>query len=104
MRRLLQVFPILMLLAACGRDPVALPDLPTLEAMRPALTRSLTPQEAERVFGPPDQIVGSGLLVYVYEIEQGFTVYLSFPGYAPIQNAKLRTPGSGVFHEIPLRD
>lgn len=104
MGRLLQMLPLFALLVACERHPVALPDLPTLEAMRPALSRSLTPQEAERTFGPPDQITGSGLLIYVYDIEQGFTVHLGFPGYAPITYAKLRTPGSGVFHDIPLND
>ena len=103
MRRLLSVLPLLALLAACSPDPVALPDLPTLEAMRPALTRGLTPQEAERTFGAPDRIEGSGLLIYVYDIEQGFTVHLGFPGYAPITYAKLQTPGTGMFHDIPLR-
>ena len=104
MRRLLSVLPLLALLTACNPDPVALPDLPTLEAMRPALTRSLTPQEAERTFGAPSRIEGSGLLIYVYEIEQGFTVHLAFPGYAPILNAQLRAPGTGAFYDIPLRD
>ena len=104
MRRLPSVLPLFALLLACSPDPVALPDLPTLEAMRPALARSLTPQDAERVFGAPDRIEGSGLLIYVYEIEQGFTVHLGFPGYAPITYAKLRAPGTGTFSDIPLRD
>ena len=103
MRRLLHMLPMFVLLVACSPGPVALPDLRTLEAIRPALARSLTPQEAERTFGAPDRIEGSGLLLNVYDIKQGYTVHLAFPGYAPILNAQLSAP-DGRFSEIPLRD
>ena len=83
MRGLLQMLPLFAILTACGPDPVAPPDLPTLEAMRPALTRSPTPGEADRAFGAPDRIEGSGLLIYAYDSEQGYTVHFAFPGYTP---------------------
>ena len=87
-------------LAACG-GPATEPDLPTLTAMERQLSRSLTPSLAEQRFGPPDQVTGSGLLVYVYPVEAGHSVYLGFPGHAPILYAKLRSP-DGLFRDLPL--
>ncbi|MBD0266946.1 MAG: hypothetical protein ICV77_01505 [Cyanobacteria bacterium Co-bin8] len=93
----------LVLLGASEPAPHLEPELLTVEAMLPELTRSLTPSGAEQVFGPPDEITGSGLLIYVYQVEYEHQLYLGFPGYAPITYAKLLKP-SGELVEIPLRD
>ncbi|MBD0334447.1 MAG: hypothetical protein ICV62_03065 [Cyanobacteria bacterium Co-bin13] len=103
MRRLILSLSALVLLTAGKPASTLEPELPALEAMLPELTRSLTPSAAEQAFGPPDQITGSGLIIYIYHVEQAHQVYLGFPGYAPITYAKLLTP-SGELIEMPLRD
>jgi hypothetical protein len=75
----------------------------TLAKMLPRLSRSLTPAIAEATFGKPDESVGSGLIIYVYHVEAGKSVWLSFPGFTQIINAKLRD-ASGVSQELPLVD
>jgi hypothetical protein len=99
-------FPLL--LAGCSRnstDPVAASGLVTgpltVASMLPRLSRSLTPARAEAVFGKPDQITGSGLLIFVYKVEMGKLVYLGFPGFAPITYARL-LDANGASQELPL--
>jgi hypothetical protein len=93
-------------LAACtnsSSDPVTTPESRTVASMVPKLTRSLTPAGAESAFGKPDEITGSGLLIYVYRAEAGKRVFLSFPGYRPIMSARA-VDASGASEELPLRD
>ena len=75
----------------------------TLAKMLPRLSRSLTPAIAEATFGKPDESVGSGLIIYVYHVEAGGSVWLSFPGFTRIMNARLHD-ASGVSQELPLVD
>lgn len=72
-----------------------------LAAMRPLITRSLTPASAETSFGRPDERTGSGLIIYRYRADSGRTVSLGFPGHAPIMYAKLLLP-SGETEDLPL--
>lgn len=102
-RRVLYLLLLLLPLTACGRNLPSAPELPTLEAMRPHLTARLTPEEAERVLGTPDEITGSGLRIYVYRIEHRHRVLLGFPGSAPLVYAKLQAP-DGQFTDLPLED
>jgi hypothetical protein len=93
-------------LAACNNsssDPAAVAAPRTVASMLPKLTRSLTPSGAEAVFGKPDEITGSGLLIYVYRAEEGKRVFLSFPGFAPIVSARA-VDASGSAQELVLRD
>ncbi len=62
----------------------------SLTDMQPKLTKTLTPQAALQVFGTPDEITGSGLLIYVYTLANGQQLRLGFSGqplfYAKVQN------------------
>ncbi|HEV2130963.1 MAG TPA: hypothetical protein VGR27_07670 [Longimicrobiaceae bacterium] len=102
MRRylLMPVLALLLLASACGGTRTE-PAPRTLESMLPQLTRSLTPQGARDAFGAPDEEPGSGLIIYVYRVDQGRSVWLGFPGFEPIIYAKLRDP-SGRDRELPL--
>jgi hypothetical protein len=91
---------LVCLLVSCshGRGPA--PGR-TLEAVRARLSPDLTPALAAERLGPPDEVTGSGLLIYVYRVEHGRSVYLFFPGFEPIRRAAVREP-SGAFMELPL--
>ena len=76
----------------------------TLAEMRPELKKSLTPILAEQTFGPPDQRAGSGLIIYIYNIEEGRKVNLAFPGpTALISFASVQEKNGGTT-DIPLLD
>ena len=98
-----------LLVAACSNgapipvDPVVVTGQRTVASMLPKLTRSLTPAIAEATFGKPNEITGSGLLIYVYDVEAGKRVFLSFPGFAPIMSASVRE-STGASQALPLRD
>jgi hypothetical protein len=101
-------FPLV--LAGCSTsttDPVAATSPVshplTVASMLPRLSRSLTPAIAEATFGKPDESVGSGLIIYVYHVEAGKSVYLSFPGFARITDARLQD-ANGASQELPLVD
>lgn len=90
--------------AGCNTpDPAAAPAPRTVASMLPHITRSLTPAAAEAAFGKPDEITGSGLLIYVYRVEEGKRVYLGFPGFAPISYATLFDAAGGS-QPLTLRD
>jgi hypothetical protein len=74
----------------------------TLETLRPLLTRDLTPETARRRLGEPDEVLGSGLLIFRYRVEGGRSVLLGFPGDAPLLYAKL-DDGHGTITGLPLR-
>ena len=90
---------------ACNRssDPTSASEARTVASMLPKLTRSLTPAAAEAAFGKPDEMVGSGLLIYVYRAEEGKKVYLGFPGFRPIMYARA-VDAAGNAEELALRD
>jgi len=92
-------------IAACNdtSDPAAAPAPRTVASMVPRITRSLTPAAAEERFGKPDEITGSGLLIYVYRVEEGKKIHLGFPGFAPIIYATV-VDASGGSQALTLRD
>jgi hypothetical protein len=74
----------------------------TLESILPKLSAKLTPADAERTLGRPDSTAGSGLIIYLYRIDEGRELWLGFPGFAPIAYAKVRDPNGG-FTDLPLQ-
>lgn len=96
LRRL--ALPAVLLAAACS-EPIG----PRIDEILPNLSRCLTPASAERVLGPPDEVAGSGLLLYGYRLRDGGSVWLSFPGQEPIVGAVLEGP-DGARSELPLHD
>ncbi len=74
----------------------------TLAAMQPLLSKTLTPQVAEQLFGKPDEITGSGLIIYVYHLPNGQKLWLGFPGYRPIFYAKVQN-NDGSTIDLPLQ-
>jgi hypothetical protein len=72
-----------------------------LSAFQPYLTKSLTPSAARARFGPPNEITGSGLIIYKYKVDGGRTLWLGFPGEAAISYAKLESK-DGQFTELVL--
>ena len=75
---------------ACRSRAVEPPALErTLDAFSPLLTRDLTPSLARRRFGAPDIETGSGLMIHGYRLDGGRTLWLGFPGEAPLVYAQL---------------
>jgi len=74
-------------------------DLATFEAR---LASTLTPQSAELLFGKPDRVEGSGLIIYVYRLDDGQEIWMGFPGFEPILYAKLRAP-DGQMRDLALK-
>jgi hypothetical protein len=64
-----------------------------LEVLHPQLTSD----EAIHAFGEPDNITGSGLLIYQYHLSDGVWLWLAFPGAGPLSYAQLRTPSGKIF-------
>ena len=91
-----------LLAAACQHSSEDRPNTPAeLVRKRPLaeyerlLDKQLTPELARARFGAPDQITGSGLRIYVYDLDLGQQLWLGFPGDAPIVYARVRhTDGS----------
>ena len=73
-----------------------------LSEFEPHLTRDLTPARARALFGTPSQEAGSGLMIYVYELEDERELWLGFPGEAPIAYAKVRS-ADGSARDVTLR-
>jgi hypothetical protein len=95
-----------LIISACTRgtaDPVRTPNARTVASMLPKLSRALTPATADAAFGRPDETTGSGLLIYVYRVEEGKNVYLGFPGYAKILYAHV-IDSSGSSQDLPFTD
>ena len=54
------------------------------------LDKQLTPALARMHFGAPDEIRGSGLRIYVYDLDGGQQLWLWFPGDEAIVYARVR--------------
>jgi hypothetical protein len=87
---------------ACSRTPTSSRDERALASFQPYLTRELTPAIARERFGMPDEETGSGLRIYKYRVDGGRTLWLGFPGDAPITYARLESK-DGAFTELTLR-
>ena len=86
---------------ACSRSPTSSRNERSLSAFQPYLTRTLTPAGARSRFGSPDEVTGSGLLIYKYRLSGGATLWLGFPGEAAIIYARLEST-DGAFSDLPL--
>jgi hypothetical protein len=73
-----------------------------LSDFEPHLTSDLTPARARALFGTPSEEAGSGLLIYVYELEDDRELWLGFPGEAPIVYATVRSR-DGSARDLAIR-
>jgi hypothetical protein len=69
----------------------------TLLGFLQGLTPSLTSEQAVSLWGEPDAVTGSGLIIYQYDIGDGVWIWLGFPGDGPLAYAQLHTPEGKVF-------
>jgi len=83
-------------MAGCSGPPAPTAASRTLLAVQPFLTKELTPASARTRFGPPDEETGSGLKIYIYNLEGGRRLWLGFPGDRPIVYARLEEPGGSM--------
>ena len=100
MRRILLTLCLVLTAAsveACNRTPTppSQGDRP-FAVFQPFLTRQLTPSAARTQFGAPDEVTGSGLIIYKYRVAGGQTLWLGFPGYAAITYARLEAKDGSV--------
>src|SRR5262249_51348651 len=80
-----------------------LPDRPTtLEQFQQKLSKTLTPESATRMFGPPDRRFGSGLIIFEYQLSDNTKIRMGFPGLAPILYAK-HVKADGTMVNLPLK-
>lgn len=103
MRVSLLLLCLTLLASACASGGAAdMPRARTLESVTPVLAKTLTPADARRRLGEPDEVLGSGLLILRYRLENGTSLLLGFPGEAPIMYAKV-DDGRGNMRDLPLR-
>ena len=57
------------------------------------LTVGLTREQAAMQWGEPDEVTGSGLVIYRYLLNDGVWLWLGFPGDGPLSYAQLELPG-----------
>ena len=63
---------------------------------------TLTSEEALTLWGEPDAISGSGLLIYQYKLADGVTLWLGFPGSEPLAYAQLESSTGQRFALMPM--
>ena len=66
------------------------------------LNKDLTPIKAIDLFGKPDRTIGSGLLIYVYDLSDGTALWLAFPGQAKMLYAK-HVQAKGKAEKLPVK-
>ena len=66
------------------------------------LDKVMTPAKAVTAFGEPDRKLGSGLIIYEYDLDDGSKVRLGFPGYVSMQYAH-HVRKDGKFVDIPIK-
>jgi hypothetical protein len=74
----------------------------TLDSFKKALDKAVTPAKAVAAFGEPDRKLGSGLIIYEYDLDDGSKVRLGFPGFDKILYAKHIKKG-GQTEDIPVK-
>ena len=74
----------------------------TSKQFQETLDKSFTPAKTKAAFGNPDREPGSGLIIYEYDLDDGRTVRLGFPGFQPITYAFL-VGKDGTATPIPLK-
>jgi hypothetical protein len=66
-----------------------------------AISRDLTANRAIELFGEPDKITGSGLVIYIYHLNDRRSIWLGFPGAGPIMYARLEDQDGNAV-DLPL--
>ncbi len=105
MSRVLSLIALALLLAFAAveaGDAKKEPAKRTIEFFTKSLDKSLTPAKAVERFGKPDADLGSGLVIYAYQLDDGSRVLLGFPGFAPILYAKHEVK-KGEVKDLPLK-
>ena len=74
----------------------------TLDHFQKTLDKSFTPEKTVASFGEPDRRLGSGLIIFEYDLDDGAKMRLGFPGFAPIMYAHY-VQGSGESVVIPVK-
>jgi hypothetical protein len=89
---------------ACRKDLRPKPAKPqrTLDQCAQMLQRDWTPSTAVAMLGKPDRVLGSGLIIYEYDLAGGEKPRLGFPGMAPILYAK-HLQANGATRDIPRK-
>ena len=59
-----------------------------LDFFKSKLNKPLTPAKAKVVFGKPDRDIGSGLMIFEYDLDDGSKIHLGFPGDVAILYAR----------------
>jgi hypothetical protein len=90
--------------------PTRVPPLPTpdnghaLAGFLEELRSDLTSEEAIALWGEPDVVTGSGLIIYQYELDDGLRLWLGFPGTGPLSYAHLETANGRRFALTPVEE
>jgi hypothetical protein len=74
----------------------------SLELFKKTLDKTMTPAMAVAAFWQPDPKLGSGLIIYEYDLDDGTTLRLRFPGFAPVKYAH-HVQKNGKFVVIPVK-
>lgn len=74
----------------------------TLGDFKEKLDTTFTPDKTIKVFGKENRNIGSGLIIYEYDLDDGTKVRLGFPGFAKIIYAK-HVKQDGTAEDIPLK-
>jgi predicted methyltransferase len=74
----------------------------TLLHFQKTLDKTFTPAKTVATFGEPDRRLGSGLIIFEYDLNDGTKMRLGFPGFAPIQYAH-HVQKDGKFLVIPVK-
>ena len=76
----------------------------TLQNFQDKLTADLTPESATEAFGKPDRVTGSGLVIYIWTLDDGREVWMGFPAPSGVrmQYAKVGSLDGG-FTNLRLR-
>jgi hypothetical protein len=56
----------------------------TLQHFQQTLDKTFTPAKTVAIFGEPDVKTGSGLIIYLYDLDDGTRIRLGYGGYQPI--------------------
>jgi len=75
---------------------------PSLAHFLEGLQSNLTQKDAVAFWGEPATVTGSDLLIYQYQLGDGVSLWLGFPGDGPLVYAQLHTSSGKVFELKPV--
>jgi acetyl esterase/lipase len=74
----------------------------TLQLFQKTLDKTFTPAKTIAAFGEPARKLGSGLIIYEYNLDDGTKIRLAFPGFVPIESVH-HVQKDGKFEVIPVK-